>query len=72
MVKLQQWQWVVLIAPIALVITFLLVSAAIQIHDWGLSWIWAVVGLSFVGWRWLLVRWTRPVLTELEDRKSVV
>ena len=67
MVKLQQWQWVVLIAPIALVITFLLVSAAIQIHDWGLSWIWAVVGLSFVGWRWLLVRWTRPVLTELED-----
>ena len=67
MVKLQQWKWVVLIAPIALVITFLLVSAAIQIHDWGLSWIWAVVGLSFVGWRWLLVRWTRPVLTELED-----
>ena len=67
MVKLQQWQWVVLIAPIALVVTFLLVSAAIQIHDWGLSWIWAVVGLSFVGWRWLLVRWTRPVLTELED-----
>ena len=67
MVKLQRSQWVVLIAPIALVITFLLVSAAIQIHDWGLSWIWAIVGLSFVGWRWLLVRWTRPVLTELED-----
>ena len=67
MVKLQRWQWVVLIAPIALVITFLLVSAAIQIHDWGLSWIWAIVGLVFVGWRWVLVRWTRPVLTELED-----
>ena len=67
MVKLQRWQWIVLIAPIALVILFLLVSAAIQIHDWGLSWIWAIVGLVFVGWRWVLVRWTRPVLTELED-----
>ena len=67
MVKLQRWQWIVLIAPIALVITFLLVSAAIQIHGWGLSWIWAIVGLVFVGWRWLLVRWTRPVVTELED-----
>ncbi|MCY7406863.1 MAG: 50S ribosome-binding GTPase [Alkalinema sp. CAN_BIN05] len=66
MVKLKRWQWIVLIAPIALVITFLLVSAAIQIHDWGLSWIWAIVGLVFVGWRWLLVRWTRPVVTQLE------
>ena len=67
MVKLQRWQWIVLIAPIALVITFLLVSAAIQIHGWGLSWIWAIVGLVFVGWRLLLVRWTRPVVTELEE-----
>ncbi len=67
MVKLHRWQWIVLITPIALVITFLLVSAAIQIHGWGLSWIWAIVGLVFVGWRWLLVRWTRPVVTELED-----
>ena len=67
MAKLQRWQWIVLIAPIALVTTFLLVSAAIQIHGWGLSWIWAIVGLVFVGWRWLLVRWTRPVVTELED-----
>ncbi len=67
MVKLHRWQWIVLITPIALVIAFLLVSAAIQIHSWGLSWIWAIVGLVFVGWRWLLVRWTRPVVTELED-----
>jgi uncharacterized protein len=67
MVMLHRWQWIVLITPIALVITFLLVSAAIQIHGWGLSWIWAIVGLVFVGWRWLLVRWTRPVVTELED-----
>ncbi len=67
MVKLQRWQWIVLIAPIALVVVFLLISAGMQIHAWGLSWIWAVVGLIFVGWRWLLVRWTRPVLVEVEE-----
>jgi uncharacterized protein len=66
MVKLQRWQWGVLIAPIVLVVVFLLVSAGMQIHQWGLSWIWAIVGLVFVGWRWLLVRWTKPVLGEVE------
>ncbi len=67
MVKLQRWQWIVLIAPIVLVVVFLLMSAGLQIHAWGLSWIWAVVGLIFVGWRWLLVTWTRPVLQEVEE-----
>ncbi len=67
MVKLQPWQWIVLIAPIAAVVVFLLVSAGMQIHTWGLSWIWAVVGVVFVGWRWLLVKWTRPVLLEVEE-----
>ncbi len=66
MVKLQNWQWVVLIGPIVGVVSFLLISAAIQIHQWGLSWIWAIVGLVFVGWRWLLVKWTRPMISEVE------
>jgi uncharacterized protein len=66
MVKLQRWQWVVLVAPIVLVVSFLIVSAATQIHAWGLSWIWAIVGLVFVGWRWLLVKWTKPMLNEVE------
>jgi uncharacterized protein len=66
MVKLQRWQWVVLIAPIAFVVSFLLVSAAMQIHEWGLSWIWAIVGLVFVGWRWLLVKWTKPMINQVE------
>ena len=64
MVKLQSWQWIILVAPIVSVVLFLLISAGIQIHAWGLSYIWAIVGVIFVGWRWLLVRWTRPVIRE--------
>jgi uncharacterized protein len=66
MVRFQSGQWVVLIVPIALVVTFLLVSAGFQIHAWGLSWLWGVIGLMFLGWRWLLVRWTRPAMDQME------
>jgi uncharacterized protein len=66
MVRLQTWQWGVLALPIGLVISFLIFAAGSQIHQWGINWIWAVVGLLFVGWRWLLVRWTRPGLAAVE------
>ncbi len=66
MVRLKLWQWVVLAAPIAFIIIFLLVSAGTQIHTWGINWIWGVFTLIFVGWRWLLVKWTRPEVEQLE------
>jgi predicted GTPase len=66
MVRLKLWQWLILALPIATIITFLLVAAGIQIHQWGLSWIWAVFTLVFVGWRWLLVKWTRPAIDQVE------
>jgi small GTP-binding protein len=66
MVKLKSWQWAVLILPIASVVIFLLIAAGWQIHQWGLSWIWAIVILLFVGWRWLLVRWLRPQANSIE------
>lgn len=66
MMRLTRWQWVVLGLPVAVVIGFLLVAAGVQIHDWGISWIWAVFTLLFVGWRLLLVKWTRPVLDQVE------
>lgn len=66
MVRLKLWQWLILATPIALIVTFLLVSAGMQIHTWGINWIWAVFTLVFLGWRWLLVRWTRPVVKQLE------
>lgn len=66
MVRLKPWQWVVLALPIATIISFLLIFAGLQIHEWGINWIWAVFTLLLVGWRWLLVRWTQPAVNQLE------
>ncbi|MEH2298475.1 MAG: GTPase family protein [Nostoc sp.] len=66
MVRLKPWQWVVLAIPIAFIITFLLVAAGSQIHVWGINWIWGVFTLLFVGWRWLLVKWTQPAVNQVE------
>jgi uncharacterized protein len=66
MVRLKLWQWIALAAPIATIVIFLLVAAGIQIHEWHLNWIWAVFTLVFVGWRWLLVKWTQPAVAQME------
>ncbi|MEH2371636.1 GTPase family protein [Nostoc sp.] len=66
MVRLKLWQWFVLAIPIAFIIIFLLVSAGSQIHAWGISWIWGVFTVIFVGWRWLLVKWTQPAVNQVE------
>jgi uncharacterized protein len=66
MIRLKLWQWIILATPIAFIITFLLVSAGLQIHEWGINWIWAVFTLVFVGWRILLVKWTQPQVAQIE------
>lgn len=66
MVRLKVWQWVLLASLIATVLGFLAVAAGMQIHQWEINWIWAVVVLVFVGWRWLLVHWLRSPAVELE------
>ncbi|MGH8002511.1 MAG: GTPase family protein [Brasilonema sp.] len=66
MVRLKVWQWIVLALPLVTIISFLLVSAGLQIHEWRINWIWGVFILVFVGWRWLLVRWTQPAVTQME------
>ncbi|HEY9621587.1 MAG TPA: GTPase family protein [Crinalium sp.] len=66
MVRLKVWQWVVLALPLATIVGFLLIAAGMKIHDWGINWIWAIFTLVFVGWRWLLVRWTQPVVQQVE------
>ena len=63
--RLKLWQWGVLALPIVGIVGFLLISAGLQIHAWGISWIWAIITLMFVGWRWLLVRWTQPWLKQM-------
>lgn len=67
MVRLQLWQWLVLGLPIASIVGFLLVAAGMQIHEWRLNWIWAVFTVMLVIWRQLLVKWTKPVLTQVEE-----
>ncbi|WP_066375290.1 GTPase family protein [Anabaena sp. CA = ATCC 33047] len=66
MVRLKLWQWVILATPITAIIVFLLVAAGMQIHAWGINWIWGVFTVVFLGWRWLLVRWTKPVIQQVE------
>jgi len=67
MVRLKTWQLLILVTPIALIVSFLLISAGMQIHTWGISWIWAIFTLIFVIWRWLLVRWTKPTVNQIES-----
>ncbi len=67
MVSIRPWQVAVLVFPIAAIIVFLLVAAGSQIHDWGINWIWGLVVLVFAVWRWLLAKWTKSPLAEIES-----
>ena len=60
MVQLKRWQWGLLALPLVAVVAFIVVAAAIQLHTWGITWVWALILLVFVGWRRLLVHWTKP------------
>ncbi|MFB2877134.1 GTPase family protein [Floridanema aerugineum] len=66
MIRLKPWKIVVLATPIATIIAFLMVAAGQQIHAWGINWIWAIFTIILVGWRWLLVKWTQPVVAQIE------
>jgi predicted GTPase len=66
MVRLRIWQWIVLALPLVSIVAFILIAAGSKIHEWGINWIWAMFTLAFVGWRWLLVRWTQPAMRQVE------
>ena len=55
LMRLKRWQIAVLIAPIAIIVTFVLVAAGGQIRAWGINWIWAIFIFMLLGWRWLLL-----------------
>ncbi|MEO0375543.1 MAG: GTPase, partial [Cyanobacteria bacterium P01_A01_bin.17] len=71
MIRLRVWQWVALILPLALVIGFLAIAAGLQIHHWHLSWMWAVVVLVLLVWRWLLARWLQIPQFETAEFSNV-
>ncbi len=70
--RIRPWQIAVLVAPIVVIGVFLLVAAGAQIRTWGINWIWAVVVFVLLGWRWLLVSWTRPAFAQAEALVSQV
>jgi uncharacterized protein len=78
MIQLKLWQWTILALPVLCIIGFLGLAAGLQIHEWGINWIWAIIGVIFVGWRLLLVRWLKPpeliaaeaALAELTDETT--
>ncbi|RMD69131.1 MAG: GTP-binding protein, partial [Cyanobacteria bacterium J149] len=39
----------------------------LQIHQWGINWIWGVFILIFVLWRWLLGKWTKISHSDLDN-----
>lgn len=67
MIQLKIWQWLVLAIPFLSILLFLLVAAGLQIQAWGISWIWGIVIFVFLGWRWLLAKWTKPAFETVES-----
>ncbi|NEQ39798.1 MAG: GTPase family protein [Okeania sp. SIO3I5] len=67
MVQFKKWQLAILAIPPLAVVAFIMISAGRQINNWGINWIWGIFALVFLGWRWLLVKWTRSTVTQMED-----
>lgn len=72
MVRLKLWQWLVLGLPLVSIGGFLMISAGVQIHEWGINWIWAIITVMLVIWRLLLVQWTQPALEQMRSAMEEV
>lgn len=72
MVRLKSWQLIVLATPVLSIVIFFLIAAGRQIHHWGINWIWGIFILVFVGWRWLLAKWTKTEISSMEDAVSEI
>ncbi|WP_019501016.1 GTPase family protein [Pseudanabaena sp. PCC 6802] len=67
MIVLKPWQIALLILPLAAIALFLLFAAGVQIQAWGISWIWGLAIVLFVGWLWLLTKWTGTAIAQREE-----
>lgn len=72
MLNLKRWQWIVLAMPPIVLIAALFMLAGIKLHEWGLNWVWAIVAIAIVGWRWAFSQWTKPDTVALEQNLSTV
>ncbi len=67
MFKLKFWQLFILAFPLFVVISFFIIATGLQIHQWGINWIWGVFIIVFVLWRWLLGKWTQIPHSDLNN-----
>ncbi|WP_342596696.1 GTPase [Cyanobacterium aponinum UTEX 3222] len=67
MFQLKSWQIFILAFPVIVIISFFFLATGLQIHQWGINWIWGVFILIFVLWRWLLGKWTRVSHSDLDN-----
>ncbi len=67
MIKFKPWQWVVLASPVIIIVSFFIIAAGLKINQWGINWVWGIFILMLLGWRWLLVKWTKPVEEQIES-----
>ena len=67
MIKFKPWQWVILASPVIIIVSFFIIAAGLKINQWGINWVWGIFILMLLGWRWLLVKWTKPVEEQIES-----
>ncbi|WPF87016.1 GTPase [Cyanobacterium aponinum AL20118] len=67
MFQLKSWQIFILAFPVIVIISFFFLATGLQIHQWGINWIWGVFILIFVLWRWLLGKWTKVSHSDLDN-----
>ena len=72
MLKLKRWQWIVLALPPIALLLGLFILAGRQLHAWRLDWVWGIVAIAIVAWRWLLSQWTKPHAPALEQNLADV
>ncbi|WP_330203648.1 GTPase [Cyanobacterium sp. DS4] len=67
MFQLKSWQIFILAFPVIVIISFFFLATGLQIHQWGINWIWGVFILIFVLWRWLLGKWTKTSHSDFDN-----
>ncbi len=72
MLNLRRWQWFVLAVPPLGLLGGGAILAGVQLHAWGLSWIWAIVAIASILWRWLFSQWSKPDPSVLEENLAAV
>ncbi|MGA1132598.1 MAG: GTPase family protein [Prochlorotrichaceae cyanobacterium] len=59
--QLKPWQLIFITLPPATIVLVVILIASLQLHTWGLNWLWGIFIVVGVLWRVLLARWLRSL-----------